>query len=102
MTSNASLIGNFPTVTGWGNVNASPDAQEWEIKMVIALEKLVLALGILLCLASVIVFILEALRHGYPRVRKLGFAYAQSWGFVERRRTAALNPRRARRPSPSG
>ena len=43
----------------------------------------IFTLGVLICLACIIVFTLDALRGGKPRIRRLGLRYVKHYGLLK-------------------
>ena len=59
--------------------HVSGDHTEAEGHIAVVLQVVVFSCGILLCFSSVLVFVLDMLRSGGPRVRRLVLRYVQRW-----------------------
>lgn len=64
-------------------VHTAEGIAAWEEQLALGLQVGIFALGVLLCLAPVVVFVLDAVRHGYPRIHRLVFKYAHKFHFVD-------------------
>ena len=83
MWDDSSLVPPNPRVNGFFDVQLNPasPAAQWQKVFSLALQCCCFVFGVLLCLSSVIVFVLDAFRHGYPRIHKMVFDWTKEYGF---------------------
>jgi len=72
-----------PEINGFFQIKAAAGAAKWEADFALGLQIACFVLGVLICVASVIVFVLNSFRHGYPRVHHLVVQWVKEYGFAD-------------------